>query len=120
MLIHDAAYSDSKDLATRTISDKIAKGRGYKIARDCKYYGYQRALAGMVHRFFVKKAGFELTVNEQIAAELHKPVINKFKRKKVYARFKDNIWMADLAEMRSLLSTNKNFKCLLWFLDVFL
>ena len=52
---HDAAYSDSKDLATRTISDKIAKDRGYEIARDCKYYGYKRALAGMVYRFFVKK-----------------------------------------------------------------
>ena len=52
---HDVAYSDSKDLATRTISDKIAKDRCYEIARDCKYYGYKRALAGMVYRFFVKK-----------------------------------------------------------------
>ena len=31
------------------------------------------------------------TANEQLAKELHKPVINKFKRRKVYARFKDNI-----------------------------
>ena len=30
-------------------------------------------------------------VNEQLAKELYKPVIKKFKRRKVYARFKDNI-----------------------------
>ena len=31
---HDAEYSDSKDLAKRTISDKILKDRGYGIARN--------------------------------------------------------------------------------------
>ena len=39
---HDAAYSDSKDLARRTISDKILKDRAYEIARNRKYDGYQR------------------------------------------------------------------------------
>ena len=29
------AYSDSKDLATRTISDKILKDRADEIARNC-------------------------------------------------------------------------------------
>ena len=41
---HDAAYYDSKDLATRTISDKILKERAYEIARNRKYDGYQRGL----------------------------------------------------------------------------
>ena len=50
-----------------------------------------------------------LSVNEQLAKELYKPVIKKFKRRKVYARFKDNIWAADLAEMESLSSKNKIF-----------
>ena len=39
-----------------------------------------------------------VSVNE-LAEELHKPVIKKFKRRKVSARFKDNIEAADLAEM---------------------
>ena len=39
----DAAYSDSKDLAKRTISDKILKDRAYEIARNRGYDGYQRA-----------------------------------------------------------------------------
>ena len=51
--------------------------------------------------------------------ELHNPVIKKFKRRKVYARFKDNIWAADLAEMGSLSSKNKNVKYLLCAIDVF-
>ena len=41
---HDAVYSDSKDLAKRTISDKTLKDRAYEIARNCKYDVYQKAL----------------------------------------------------------------------------
>ena len=43
-IAHDAAYSDSKDLGKRTISDKILKDRAYDIARNCGYDGYQKAL----------------------------------------------------------------------------
>ena len=64
----------------------------------------------MVYKFFDKKTGTRISVNEQLAEELHKPVIKKIKRRKVYARFKDNIWAADLAEMGSLSSRNKNVK----------
>ena len=60
-----------------------------------------------------KKTGSEVGVNEELAEELHKPVIKKFKRRKVYSRFKDNIWAADLAEMGSLSSKIKNDKHLL-------
>ena len=56
---HDAAYSDSKDLAKRTISDKIFKDRAYKIARNREFDGYQKALASTVYKFFDKKAGSE-------------------------------------------------------------
>ena len=52
---HDAAYSDSKDLAKRTISDKILKDRAYEIARNRGYDGYQRPLASMVYKFFEKE-----------------------------------------------------------------
>ena len=59
---HDAAYSDSRDLAKMTISDKILKDRAYEIARNRKYDGYQRALASMVYKVFYKKteSGAEL------------------------------------------------------------
>ena len=62
----------------------------------------------MVYKCFEKKTGSGISVNEQLAEELHKPVIKKFNRRKVYVRFKDNIRVADLTEMKSLSSENKN------------
>ena len=53
----------------------------------------------MVYKFFDNKIEWEIIVNEQLAQELYKPVIKRFKRKKVNTKFKDNIWAADLAEM---------------------
>ena len=40
-----------------------------------------------------------MIVNENLVEELHKPIIKKFKRRKVYMRFKDTIWAADLAKL---------------------
>ena len=56
---HDVAYSDSKDLAKRTTSDKILKDRAYDIARNRKHDGYQRALASMVNKFLIRKEDHE-------------------------------------------------------------
>ena len=50
------------------------------------YDGYQRALASMVHEFFDKKTSGtskiiptenQITANEELAAELYKPIILK-------------------------------------------
>ena len=60
---HDAAYSDSKDLAKRSISDKNLKDKADNIARNRKYDGYQRVLASMVYKFFDKKTGSRVSVN---------------------------------------------------------
>ena len=95
------------------------KNKAYDFARNRKYDGCQRALAGMVHKFFNKKTGLVLSVNEQLAEELRKPVIQTFKRWKVYLRFKDDIWAADLAKMESSSSMNKHVKYLLCVIDVF-
>ena len=122
---HDAAYSDSKELAKTTISDKILKGRGYEIAINPKYDGYQRGLARMMYKFSDKKTGPEKTskvkanVNEVLAQELHKLLIKKFKKRKVYRRLEDNIWAACLAEMGSLSSKKRSVKYLLYAIDIF-
>ena len=47
---HNTGYSESKDLAKRTVSDKILINRTYEIARSCGYDGYQRTLANMVYK----------------------------------------------------------------------
>ena len=43
----------------------------------------------------------------------------KFEIRRVYARFKDNIWDADLVEMGSLSFKNRGIKYLLCVIDVF-
>ena len=69
----------------------------------------------MVYNFFDKKTGsrVQMSANGQVAEELHKPVIKKFKKRKIYVRYKDNIWAADLAEIRSLSSKIENVKCVI-------
>ena len=54
-----------------------------------------------------------------LAEELHKPMIKRFKRRKDYARFKNNILEVDLVKMGSLCSFNRDLKHLLYVIDVF-
>ena len=95
---------DSKDLTKRTISDKMLKERAYENAINSKYDRYQRGLASMVYMFFDEK--ITSGVNEELAQEVQKPVIKKFRKRGVYVRFKNIIWAAGLADMGSLSSTN--------------
>ena len=90
----DMAYGKTKDLVKRAQSDKVLKDKAFKIASNPKYDGYQRGLASMVYKFFDKKSKGSGIINEpnyQLANELHKPIIRKFKKRKVYSYFKDNI-----------------------------
>ena len=57
----------------------------------------------MVYNFFDKRStGSGITndikQNQQLSNELHKSIIRKFRKIKVYSSFKDNIWGADLAD----------------------
>ena len=92
---HDMAYGDFKDLPKRTAADKVLRDKLLKIASDQKYDGYQRRLASMVYKFFDKKSqGKGLANNKenvQLVNELHKSIIKKFNKRKVYFSFKDNI-----------------------------
>ena len=54
-----------------------------------------------------------------LADELHKPVIKKFNKRKVYSQFKDNIWGVDLVDMQSLSKKNKGIKYLLCTIDLY-
>ena len=82
----------------------------------------------MVYEFFDKKSasldkskgsGIINEPNDQLANQLHKPIIRKFKKRKVYSSFKDNIWGVDLADMQSLSKYNKGIKYLLCVIDLF-
>ena len=119
---HDMACGDFKDLARRTASDKILRNKAFNIAKNPKCDRYQRGLASMVYKFFDKKSIGGCIANEpnyQLANELHKPIIREFKKRKVYSRFKDNIWGADLPDMQykaSLIKDLDSYYVLLIFL----
>ena len=77
---HDMAYGKYKDLEKQTQSDKVWKGKAFESANNLKYDGYQRRLTSMVYKSFDKKlkgSGFkhEITKNQKLANELHKPII---------------------------------------------
>ena len=128
---HDMAYGDFKDLTKRTAADKLLRDKAFEIVSDQKYDGYQRGLASMVYKFFDKKSqgsghplssALQLANNKeniQLADELHKPIIRKFKKRKVYSSFRDNIWGVDLADMQLLSKFNKGFRFLLCVIDIF-
>ena len=61
---HDMAYGDFKDLAKRTVSDKVFRDKAFNIAKNRKYHKYQR--------------GLSLESNEELTEELHKPIIRRF------------------------------------------
>ena len=87
------AYGKSKDLVQRTQSGKVFRDKAFKIASDPNYDCYQRGLASIICKFFDKKSsGSGITEpNYQLANELHKPIIKKFKKRKNYSPFRDNI-----------------------------
>ena len=78
----------------------------------------------MVYKFFDKKTkgsgvNIPFEFNEQLAKKLHKPIIRKCKKRKVYSGFRDNIWGADLANMQLISKFNKAFRFLLCVIDIF-
>ena len=75
----------------------------------------------MVYKFFDKKSsgsGVDAEPNYQLANELHRQIIRKFRRRNVYSSFWDNIWGVDLADMQSLSKYNKGIKHLLCAVDL--
>ena len=85
---HDMAYRDFKDLKRRTFSDRFLRDKAFNIAKNPKYDEY---LLWFIN-FFDKKSTFltdksvsgsgintEVKHNEQLAKELHKPIIRNLK-----------------------------------------
>ena len=61
----------------------------------------------------------ENILNKELAKELHKPIIKKFKKRKVQSPFRDNIWGTDLADIQLISKFNKGICFLLCVIDIF-
>ena len=77
----------------------------------------------MVYKFFEEKTASggenKSMQNQQLANELHKPITGKFKKRKVYLSFKNNISGADLADMQLISKFNKGIGFLLCVTDIY-
>ena len=121
---HDIVYGKYKGLEKRTQSYKVLKDKDLETANNPKYDEYQRGLDSMVYKFFDKKSkgtGIknENKQNQQLANGLHKPIIKRSRKRKVYSSFKDNIWGVDLADMQLISKYNKGIRYLLCVIDLF-
>ena len=98
--------------------------KAFNIAKEPKYDGYQSSLASMVYNCFDKETSGgavknKSNSNQELAGELHTPIIRKFETQKVYSTSVDNIWPANLADMQLISKFNKIIRFLLCITDLF-
>ena len=140
------AYGGFNYLVRRTALHKVLRDKALNSPKNLKYGGYRRGLASMVYNSFDKKpsatrasklAGVtrawsetlhtrdksatksENMSNQQSCEELHKPIIQTFKKWKVYSYFKDKILGVDLADMWLICKFSKGFQFLLCVIDIY-
>ena len=94
-----------KDLPRRRPSSKVLYDKAFNIAENPKYYGYHRELASTFYKCFTKILQLQLLkenffLSQELTEELHKPIIRKFVKRKVYSPLKYIIWGAALVDMQ--------------------
>ena len=116
---HDVCYSrgiDKNECDRKMVSelDKIPYGELPKMGMFARKVinTKQKLGLGVLKKKFKKW-------NEQFADELHKPIIRKFKKRKIIVGNIDDIWSADLVDMQQLKSYNHGFRYILNVIDVF-
>ena len=72
-------------------------GKVFNIAKNIKFYGYHCGLASMVYKFFDKKFTTQKgtgisSENQQVADELHRPVIRNLENVKYTPLLKTTLW----------------------------
>lgn len=112
---HDICYRESdKGVTTRKECDKEMLTNLDKM----KTKGIREKLDYLVVKPVIwLKHKLGLGIEE--AEELHKPIKHKFKRRRVFVYNIDDVWSADLKDMKYLSKQNKNYKYILTVIDVF-
>ena len=94
-----------------------------KIQNDDRYQG---GIASIVYKFFDKKGAAHkgtrinsdaVSDNQQLAEELHKQIIRKFKKREVHSSFKDIIWGVHLVDMKLISKYNTGIRFLYCVID---
>ncbi len=80
--------------------------------------GYS-GIADIQRKTELPKQTVEDWLQKQTAHNLHKPIIKRFKRRKVYVPTMMHQWQTDIVDMSSLANKNSNYKYILTIIDVF-
>ena len=96
-------YGCFKDLPRRIASDKALPDKAFDIAKNPESAEYQRGVASIVYKSFNNKSAGgginnEIMSSQQFADELHKAIIRKLTKTKVYPPFKDNMTYVDICK----------------------
>ena len=70
-------------------------------------------------KILVEQLKNKIVSSKELAEELHKPVIRKFKKRKILSSFIDNIRGADLTDIQLLSKFNKRSRFLLCVIDIY-
>ena len=87
-------HGNFKGFPRRTVSDNVLHNKAFNIVKNSKYDGYQRGFASLVYKCLDKKSSggpvkSEIIPNQQLAEELHKTIIRKLEKRKIFSSFKD-------------------------------
>ena len=96
-------------ISNPTLRERMERGVVSKIIGTRKRFGWG----------LKKRLDFSITWTDQLADELHKPIVKNFRKRKVYVNGIDIIWAADLVDMLSFSKFHRAVKYLLTAIDVF-
>ena len=119
---HDLCYAKNQDRKTRNeICDRQMVKELNQITNPSLRERLER---GLVSNLINAKANLGLGLasikwTDQLAEELHKPVIKKFRKRSVYVKGIDKIFAADLVDMQAFSRFNNGVKYLLTVIDIF-
>ena len=127
------ANGDFKNLPRRTAFDKLLRDKAFNIAKDLKQDEYQINLIQRLINVLIKKTSSGVVrsktsvtqvksanmTSQQLVEELHRPIIRKFEKRKVYSSFIYNICSTDVVDMESISKFNKGFLFLLCIIDIY-
>ena len=105
---HDKTSGDFKDLTRRIASDKMHI-EGVLLLWFIIFLKNKTLLVVLL----------KMKKRKNLAEELHKSTIRKFKKRKVYSPFIDNIWGSDPTDMQLISTFNKGILFLLCVFDIF-
>jgi len=128
-LRHDLAYAQYPDTASRNVADREMVDELNKIPNPTFRERVERAIVkpilatkanlGLGLASSDSKSDLKVKWTDQLAEELHKPVVKNFRKRRVYVKGIDEIWAADLIDMQSFAEYNDGFKYLLSVVDIF-